>query len=401
MKPLYPPFGDPTDLPRKVLVFAPHPDDEVFGCGGLLAFHADAKASVRVVIVSDGTAGDPSAKSTEIAQVRVAEARAGAEVLGLGADADYRFLGLPDGKLGEVGDLVEHLARELEEFDPDLVYGPSVQELHPDHRALANALCAAVARGRERRVFFYDVNLQVQPSVLFDVTPIYARKIAAVERLASQLAYQDLVTKGKAFDAARPASRVTVHTAQSAYDDLLIPLAGRVQGTNAACAIAAAEAVLPDRLDVRHVRDALAALDWPGRMQAFPGEPTVILDGAHNADSLARLLDAVAEYYPDAPKTVVFASAADKDIAGMMRVLADDEAPVIFTRTDNPRAADPEELADALRASGGTVLDSCPEPADALRSARENAGPPGLVVVCGSLYLVGAVLAAPDRFGLA
>ena len=205
----------------------------------------------------------------------------------------------------------------------------------------------------------------------------------------------------KAFDAARPASRVAVHTAQSVYDDLLIPLAGRVQGTNAACAIAAAETFLGDRLDVRHVHDALAALDWPGRMQAFPGEPTVVLDGAHNADSLRQLLVSVAEYYPGRRTAIVFACAADKDIAGMMRVLADDDAPVIFTRTDNPHAADPEELADALRAAGGTVLDASPEPADALRSARRSAGPRGVVVVCGSLYLVGAVLAAPDRFGLA
>jgi len=137
VKALYPPFGDPGDLPRDVLVFAPHPDDEVFGCGGMLAWHARHGAKVRVVIVSDGTGGDPAARTEDIIATRIAEARAGAEVLGLGLDADYRFLGLPDGRLGEQGDLVEQLASELEDFDPELVYGPSVQELHPDHRALA------------------------------------------------------------------------------------------------------------------------------------------------------------------------------------------------------------------------------------------------------------------------
>jgi len=204
----------------------------------------------------------------------------------------------------------------------------------------------------------------------------------------------------KDFQAARPASRVTVHTPRAAYDDLLIPLAGRVQGTNAACAIAAAEAVLGNRVDVGRVRNALAALDWPGRMQVFPGQPTVILDGAHNAESLRHLLVAAAEYYPNRRTVIVFACAADKDIDGMVRVLADDEVPVVFTRTDNPRAADPAELADVLRSAGGTVLGAWADPVEALRSSRDSAGPQGVVVVCGSLYLVGAVLECPDRFRL-
>ena len=102
MKGLYPPFGDPSALPRRVLVVAPHPDDEVFGCGGMLAWHTRVGAEVRVVVLSDGRAGDPDAKAGDIAERRVAESRAAGAELGID---DYRFLGYADGALGEAVDL--------------------------------------------------------------------------------------------------------------------------------------------------------------------------------------------------------------------------------------------------------------------------------------------------------
>ena len=67
MKGLYPPFGDPAALPERVLVIAPHPDDEVFGCGGMLAHHAAQGATVRVLVLTDGAGGAPEgAVATEV-----------------------------------------------------------------------------------------------------------------------------------------------------------------------------------------------------------------------------------------------------------------------------------------------------------------------------------------------
>lgn len=200
MKALYPPFLPPQDLPKRVLVVAPHPDDEVFGCGGMLAWHGRLGASVRVVVLSDGAAGDPGHRDERIVETRRRESRAAGAVLGF---SDYRFLDLCDGHLGSVADLHARIARELDEFQPELVYGPSPQELHPDHRATSRALIAALARGPRRRVFLYGVNAQVTANVLFDTTAVRALKLAAVQCFESQIAYHDLVAKGTAVDISR------------------------------------------------------------------------------------------------------------------------------------------------------------------------------------------------------
>ena len=77
----------------------------------------------------------------------------------------------------------------------------------------------------------------------------------------------------------------------------------------------------------------------------------------------------------------------------MLSVLAErlTDSPVLFTQTDNPRAAEPADLAERFRACGGTKGEAAGDVASALRTAAEKALPDGLVVVCGSLYLVGAV----------
>jgi len=200
VKPLFPPLADPQALPRRVLCIAPHADDEVFGCGGMLAFHATRGDQVRVVVLTDGAAGDPGSKEEDIRAARVAEDRAAGEALGI---EDQRFLGLPDGTLGDCPDLVARLAAELEDFEPELVYGPSPQEMHPDHRAASHALLAALARGPERRVLLYGVNNQVTAGVLFDTTAHWESKVAAIRCFESQLRYHDLVGKAEAVDRAR------------------------------------------------------------------------------------------------------------------------------------------------------------------------------------------------------
>lgn len=200
MKPLYSPLLDPNGLPNRVLVIAPHADDEVFGCGGMLCFHSDRGDQVRVLVLTDGAAGDPLGTEGDIRAAREAESRAAGAALGL---ADHRFLGLPDGGLSGVANLEVRLAEELADFDPELVYAPSPQEMHPDHRATSAAALRALAAGRDRRVLLYGVNAQVTAGALFDTTRFFERKQAAVECFTSQLQYHDLVGKTIAVDRSR------------------------------------------------------------------------------------------------------------------------------------------------------------------------------------------------------
>ena len=213
MEALFPPLLDPRSLPGDVLVVAPHADDEVFGCGGLLAFHAERGDRVRVLVLTDGAAGDPGRSEADIRAARQAESLAAGRALGI---ADYRFLGLPDGRLAEQADLVQRLSREVAEFQPRLIYGPSPQEMHADHRVASQALLellAGLPAPAAPLTLLYGVNSQVLANVLFDTTRLYPRKREAIACFVSQLRYHDLQGKALAVDRAR-----TVNIADGAID---------------------------------------------------------------------------------------------------------------------------------------------------------------------------------------
>jgi dihydrofolate synthase/folylpolyglutamate synthase len=193
--------------------------------------------------------------------------------------------------------------------------------------------------------------------------------------------------------------RLAVRTPHAAYDDLFLPLLGEHQAVNAATALAAAERSGPfaERLTPERVRGGLRRVRWPGRMELVPGRPDMLLDGAHNRASMERLMEGLAQHFPGRPRVFVFASAADKDIDGMLAVLAETGggAPVVFTRTENPRAAAPVDLAARFAGRGGRGAETAPDTGAALDAARRKAPAGGLVVVCGSLYLVGEVKTLP------
>jgi len=185
------------------------------------------------------------------------------------------------------------------------------------------------------------------------------------------------------------------------YAGLAYPaLRGANQLVNASGALAALEA-LRDRLPItaQAVRVGLALVELPGRFQVVAGQPTLVLDVAHNPHSVAALaanLDAMA-YFPTTH--AVFGAMADKDLAPMLAKIG----PLIdrwyFTDLPTPRAesaADLQRKWNALQmAAGGrrqvaTSLHASPE--EALRAALEAADPADRIVVFGSFYTVGGVL---------
>jgi dihydrofolate synthase/folylpolyglutamate synthase len=237
----------------------------------------------------------------------------------------------------------------------------------------------------------------VKPGVPVVSQPQRPEAMAVIER-AAQRAGSPLLVVGRDVTytwapAERAGIRLAVRTPHAAYDDLFLPLLGEHQAVNAATAIAAAEHApsLAERLTPQRVRAALLAVRWPGRMELVPGRPDMLLDGAHNRASMERLMEGLAQHFPGRPRVFVFASAADKDIDGMLAVLAQTGggAPVVFTRTENPRAEAPADLSARFAGRGGRGAETAPDTASALAAARRKAPPDGLVVVCGSLYLVG------------
>jgi dihydrofolate synthase/folylpolyglutamate synthase len=190
---------------------------------------------------------------------------------------------------------------------------------------------------------------------------------------------------------------VDLVTPHGAYCGLR-PLAGAHQRMNLAVAVRLLEQARATGIpvDLAALPSAVARTRWPGRLQRLPGRPALLVDGAHNPAAARALADALRTR---GPFVLVFAAMADKDIGEMGRTLFPLAAEVVLTRVKDRRAASPEEIArrvgaPARRAHKARTV------AAALARARELAGPDGLVVAAGSLYLAGEVLGSvPRGFG--
>ena len=160
---------------RSVLVLAPHPDDEAFGCGGLIALKRLEGCPVHVVFVTDGSASHPNhptLSTTALATLREQEARASLRVLGVDS-ADVRFLGVHDGTLGhlraeETAAIVEHLRTLLESIKPDGVLLPFHDDGSSEHEAAFKLFASALEKLSFRpRVLEFPVWSWWKPFLLF------------------------------------------------------------------------------------------------------------------------------------------------------------------------------------------------------------------------------------------
>jgi dihydrofolate synthase/folylpolyglutamate synthase len=175
------------------------------------------------------------------------------------------------------------------------------------------------------------------------------------------------------------------------------PLVGRHQLRNVALAIAAAEEVSKKGLagiTPESIERGIRETSWPGRFQVLPardGWPEIVLDVAHNPAGAWALRSALSERYDDHPLVFVFGAMRDKAISEMTEILFPLALRVIATRPDNPRAASPEEILQAGNRTGAEI-EIVPEVRAALERARAGAEGKAVVVVTGSIYLVGEVI---------
>ncbi len=182
----------------RVLVLAPHPDDESCGLGGTLARHREQGDPVLVLFLTDGSSGDPDGRfGADTAGVRQREALAAAEILG---GLETSFYGYPDGHVVSESDLqmvADRLAEDLLSFAPDLVYVPWEGEAHSDHAKARSALTKALVAvqsdpaGSLPRVLEYEVWSPLPADYIIDVTSTADKKRQAMLAHESQVAYTD------------------------------------------------------------------------------------------------------------------------------------------------------------------------------------------------------------------
>jgi dihydrofolate synthase / folylpolyglutamate synthase len=168
------------------------------------------------------------------------------------------------------------------------------------------------------------------------------------------------------------------------YEDLYLPLFGDYAVHNAAAGIVAVEALTGQPLHDDTLREGLAAVQSPGRLEIVALRPSVILDGAHNPAGAAALAEAMRESFRWERLHLVLAVSANKDLAGICAPLAPLADEAYVARNESVRSADPADVADALgrpAARFGSV-------AEALAAARAAADPRDIVLVTGSLFTV-------------
>ncbi len=232
------------------------------------------------------------------------------------------------------------------------------------------------------------------------VAPQPAAALAAITSKAREIGAGPLIVAGKDFNFSQTAHRpgrwreMKLQTPGKIYENLRIPLLGAHQLENAALAVATMEIAARGaafQLSEEAIRRGLIKTRWPGRLEVLNNTPTLtVLDGAHNQDSIKQILTAIKEEFPDCGHLVVlFASSADKDIRGMLKILGGHCEIMVATETGNPRSMKSRQLATMARSSGISKVRGISDISKALHRAWKVAGKDGLVLVTGSLYLVG------------
>ena len=172
-----------------VLVLAPHPDDEAIGCGGTIARHTSRGDRVSVVFLTSGELGLKHLPQEKAWEIREAEARAAAEVLGVAAT---RFLRLPDWCSGDEPERLQAaIASLLREEDPQVIYVPHGEDEHPDHEAAFKSLVHLCGNDvtRPRKIKTYEVWTPLPRHVYVqDISSVMPQKLRAIRCYRSQLA---------------------------------------------------------------------------------------------------------------------------------------------------------------------------------------------------------------------
>ena len=136
------------------------------------------------------------------------------------------------------------------------------------------------------------------------------------------------------------------------------------------------------------VRQGLLDATWPGRLEKVSEDPRIVLDGAHNVESVKKMLEGLKRHFDYSAAHVVFASSCDKDAEGMLSEILAECKTLLLTEFHNPRATPCRVLAENIPGDSKKVVVR-PDPRQALLKAVSLAGPGDLVLVMGSLFLVG------------
>lgn len=189
---------EPAPLPdyRKILVIAPHSDDEIFGCGGALKIFSNRATPMHIHVLTDGAGYEIKEKRQAIFEARKKESCAAAKKIGSGISID--FGGFEDRKLTQSSALLTHMKELINRHQPDLIFAPSPWEIHPDHISASRAVWVAWNMHKmvnnnddDIDIMFYEIGSPLRANMLVDITSVWSEKEAAMQLYNTQLTNQN------------------------------------------------------------------------------------------------------------------------------------------------------------------------------------------------------------------
>ena len=250
----------------------------------------------------------------------------------------------------------------------------------------------------------------LKPAVPGITTRQEPEAMQAIARVASAIGAALYVVNLHASDSL-PAAAIPFEPCADYAEQPQPALAGSFQRENACLAIGTVQLLGQHGLDISTtaIETGLKTVRWPARFEEIPGQPDIVIDGAHNGDSTMRLLEALDERYPGRPITLVFGTSRNKDLERMLEALAPRIQHWVITRSTHPRAMGDlsglrQHILARIQAAQGQAKVPVliePEPDQALALACDLAAKqalPGVVCVTGSLFVAAA---AREALGLA
>lgn len=258
-----------------------------------------------------------------------------------------------------------------------------------DHTAVLGTTVSEIARDKVG-IFRADgvAVLATTNAIVYEIAAARAHEVGA------ELWALDDAFSIEANDLALGGRAITLRTPHSFVEDLYVSLHGPHQGVNAATAIVACEALIGRALDPDAVRDTMAHAAMPGRTEVIAARPMIVVDGAHNPAGVRALVATLdGAFYVEGERRCVLGMLTGRDVDDMVEPLVG-AGFVEFhcCAPRSPRAMSASDVAAAVRRHGAVAFEH-PSSAAALAHARERSSDDDLIVVAGSLYLVGDVRA--------
>lgn len=267
----------------------------------------------------------------------------------------------------------------------------AITAIHLEHTEILGDTLGKIARAKAGilKPGVPGVTVPQPPEVMQVLREVAASAGTTIEALGQEIEYSSRVGGG---GDAGPRARVVVTTPRSSFEHFVVPLRGEHQAANCGLALAILDKLRERGIETPEVKVALGLERTPnhGRMEVVMDRPRVIIDGAHTPESVAGVVKALGGMGRHDSTVVVFGCAADKDVVGMLKALAQGADKVIFTRaTGSARAADPRELHRKFAEISPKMSQVAPTVKDAINLAHQAINRDDLILVTGSFTIAG------------